>query len=131
MATINKYKTKEGQQRYRVRWSDNLGKQKSKSFDRYNIARNYQNEIEHTMRVGEYVSPDSLTLKEFLDSWIEIHKSNIKPNTERGYRNDIKHINNHLGPVKIQQLTPVMIEDMYAALQKDSKDKKVYQEHQH
>lgn len=117
MATIEKYKTKNGQ-RWRVRWRDERGKQHSKTFDRYQLAKDFMIKLEHQMREGSYIEPSSITLHEFLKSWIESYKINIAPNTERGYRVNIKHICNILGDKPLQKIIPADIEAAYMELSK-------------
>lgn len=116
MATIQKYKTEKGE-RWRVRWRDETGKQKSKTFDRQRLAKDFLTKLEHEMREGSYVEPSSITLKEYLESWIESYKINIAPNTERGYRVNIKHICNILGNKPLQKIIPADIEAAYANLE--------------
>lgn len=115
MATIQKYKTEKGY-RWRVRWRDETGKQKSKTFDRQRLAKDFLTKLEHEMREGSYVEPSSITLREFLESWIESYKANIAPNTERGYRVNIKHICSILGNKPLQKIIPVDIEAAYRQL---------------
>ncbi|NLU09404.1 MAG: site-specific integrase [Tepidanaerobacter acetatoxydans] len=115
MATIQKYKTDKGF-RWRVRWRTEEGKQKSKTFDRQRLAKDFLTKLEHEMREGSYVEPSSITLREFLESWIESYKINISPNTERGYRVNIKHICSILGDKPLQKIIPADIETAYAKL---------------
>ena len=113
MATIEKYKTKSGY-RWRVRWRTEDGKQRSKTFDRQRLAKDFLTKLEHQMREGSYIEPSSITLKEYLESWIDTYKINISPNTERGYRVNIKHICSILGDKLLQKIIPADIEAAYS-----------------
>lgn len=115
MATIEKYKTKSGY-RWRVRWRTEDGKQRSKTFDRQRLAKDFLTKLEHQMREGSYIEPSSITLKEYLESWIDTYKINISPNTERGYRVNIKHICSILGDKLLQKIIPADIEAAYTEL---------------
>ncbi len=118
MASINKYKTPTGELRYRVIWRDPSGKQKSKSFDRYKRAADFMSKLEHELREGSYVEPSRITVRKFLDSWIEIHSANLQHKTIQGYKYNIGHINSVIGDKYLQVLTPGDIEMMYKALSK-------------
>lgn len=115
MASIEKYETKNGQ-RWRVRWRDETGKQKSKTFVRQRLAKDFLVKLEHETREGSYVEPSSITLKEYLETWIESYKSNISHNTERGYRVNIRHICSILGDKPLQKIIPADIEKAYTQL---------------
>lgn len=117
MAKIQKYKVKSGW-RWRVRWVDADGNQKSQSFDRQKLAADFLISLEHSMREGTYIAPSDMTVKQLLDEWLEIHKKqkSLEHNTVIGYRWNIEHICSHIGDVPVQLLRPVDIEKMYAAL---------------
>lgn len=69
-----------------------------------------------------YTPPTSaqckLTVEEYLLDWIEMHgKTNLRPNTEVGYRNNIRrHINPNIGNVPLRQVTGEMLDKLYAKL---------------
>lgn len=115
MATIQKYKTEKGD-RWRVRWRDAAGNQKSKTFDRQRLAKDFLIKLEHETREGSYVEPSTITIKEYLESWIESYKTNIAPNTKRGYRVNIRHICSILGNKPLQKIIPADIETAYMKL---------------
>lgn len=116
MATINKYQTGTGGQRYRVLWRDPSGRQKSKSFDRYTKAKEFLTRLEHELRDGSYVEPSKTTVRKFLESWLDVHKKSLQYNTIEGYQYNIAHINAQIGDTYLQKLTPGDIENMYKAL---------------
>jgi integrase len=116
MATIQKYKTDDGQ-RYRVRWYD-CETQKSKSFDRWQDAKDFKTKVEHTLREGSYVAPSSQTVKAYLDAWIEGRRE-LSATTLLGYKQNIKHIKGIIGDIPVQRLTAGDIEDMQRRLSAD------------
>jgi integrase len=118
MATIQKYKTKGDEFRWRVRWTDREGNQKSKSFDRHKDAAAFKTSVENSLREGTYVAPSRMTIKELLDEWLPYHtdKKKLEHNTIKGYKLNIKHICAHLGRIAIQNIKPADIERMYGKL---------------
>ena len=61
---------------------------------------------------------NSLTLGEYLEKWLSFYcSSRLAPNTIRGYRVNIyNHIIPHIGDVKLCNLSPDMIDDLYYQL---------------
>lgn len=117
MAKIQKYNTPKGQKRWRVRWVDGFGHQKSKTFSTYRLANDYMIKLEHTMREGSYVEPSNLLLSTFLNTWIEGYSINIRPGTYRGYKRNIKLLTSVLDK-PLQKVNPADIEKAYATLKK-------------
>src|SRR5690554_130339 len=116
MASINKINTKSGP-RWRVRWRDDKG-ERSRSFDRQRLAKDFLISLEHKQREGTYVEPTTVTLKSYLETWIESYKDSIASNTERGYRVNIRHICSVIGDKSLQRLIPGDIEAAYRELGK-------------
>ncbi|NLT97606.1 MAG: site-specific integrase [Christensenellaceae bacterium] len=116
MATINKYLTKTGAQRYRVLWRDPSGRQKSKSFDKWQNANDFRIKVEHELRESSYVEPIKLTVSEYMDEWFAIHKRSLQPSTAKAYEYNIVHIKDEIGDKYLQRLTPGDIETMYKSL---------------
>ncbi len=58
------------------------------------------------------------TVKDYLEGWIEVHgKSNLRPSTAEGYRNNIKnHIVPYIGNVHLNQVTPAMLDNLFQQL---------------
>lgn len=123
MATIQKYATKNNLTRWRVRWVDENGQQKSKSFNRQKLASEYLINLEHSMKQGIYVTPSKTTVGQFLDEWFSIHKKKIEYNTVIGYEYNIKHAKEHIGNISLQSLKASDIEKMYGNLNLSGKSK--------
>ena len=129
MATIQKYITDNDQIRWRVRWRDN-GKQRSKSFDRQRLARDFMIKLEHDMRQGAYVSPVKITVDAYLDDWLPIHTQNLSDKTKLNYRSMIdRRINPYIGKIEIQKLNAGHIEKMYSNLSVDLSPTSIYYVH--
>lgn len=58
------------------------------------------------------------TVKEYLEEWVENHgKANLRPSTFAGYKSHIKNqILPYIGHVRLNQLTPAMLDNMFQQL---------------
>lgn len=67
---------------------------------------------------GQYVAPSKLTVGGFLaDEWLPAIRASVRPLTFDSYAGNVRnHVIPRLGSVPIQQLTPPMINSMYAEL---------------
>jgi integrase len=67
---------------------------------------------------GSYVSPTRTTLSEWaIDSWLPTMVTRIKPSTLHSYRRNLEiHVLPALGGKPLQQITPVMLNTLYANL---------------
>lgn len=67
---------------------------------------------------GTYVVPGRTTLSEWaIDSWIPMMATRIKPSTLHSYRRNLEiHVLPVLGGKPLQQITPVMLNTLYANL---------------
>ncbi len=64
------------------------------------------------------VAQGKVSLQEYLEGWVERHgKANLRPSTFTGYRGNIRnHIIPLIGHLRLQQITPAIIDDMLAKL---------------
>lgn len=71
---------------------------------------------------GVYSAPSKLSVKAWLETWLEEYNADVKPSTVTSYR---QHINNHiipaLGAVKLEALTPTAIQKFYNTLHRTGK----------
>lgn len=75
---------------------------------------------------GTFANPSKVTVRDFLvDTWLPSVTGTVKETTFNSYENLMAHVIKHLGPVKLQKLTPRHLTDMYAKL-KDDAEGKVY-----
>ena len=66
------------------------------------------------------ITSESITLKEFMTSWLENSVAlDVKPTTLQNYHSYFKnHIRPHLGGIKVQELTPAMLDKWVRDLQR-------------
>ena len=67
------------------------------------------------------ITSETITLKDFMTSWLkEVVALNVKPTTMQTYRPNIEnHISLRLGEVKVQELTPAMLDKWIRELQRE------------
>ncbi|MEX2375860.1 MAG: site-specific integrase [Dehalococcoidia bacterium] len=72
----------------------------------------------HELNLGTYVEPNALTLSEWVrEHWFPTVKSRVKPSTFDSYRRNLElHVLNRLGGQQLRQLTPTMLNRLYADL---------------
>lgn len=64
--------------------------------------------------LGIYIAPSKLTLKAWLETWLAEYNGDLKPTTIISYRQYIQnHIVPALGAMKLEALTPTMIQKFY------------------
>jgi len=64
---------------------------------------------------GAYIEPTKITVRQFLDRWLEYVKSQVSPRTHERYGEIVrKNINPLLGAVVLTKLRPMQISDAYA-----------------
>lgn len=70
----------------------------------------------HSIDEGTFVEPAKMTVEQYLEQWLETHKTNVEPTTYDWYVLVCrKHIAPHLGRVQLQKLTPLAIQQFYAS----------------
>ena len=76
-----------------------------------------------SLEAGTFCERKDVTLGEFLlEEWLPVAKSTIRSTTHASYATHVrKHILPSLGRVKLQKITPVMINALYAQLLRDGK----------
>ena len=66
---------------------------------------------------GEYFEAEKISLKEFLDHWLETYaKVNVAPKTFIRYKEFCNTINNYIGHNKLNQIKPAHIQKFYSVL---------------
>lgn len=70
------------------------------------------------VREGTHVAIDRMTLGEYLDQWGEtLAVAGRKPATVASYRRNLRvHVHPRLGAIRLQELTPLHLDTMYAEL---------------
>jgi integrase len=71
------------------------------------------------LHTGSYVMPDRLTFTEWIrESWLPMTEGRVKPTTFHSYRRNMEiHVLPVIGARPLQQITPLMLNAMYAKLQ--------------
>ena len=71
---------------------------------------------------GIYFEPSKASVSKWLDTWLKEYTGHLKPYTIRNYESKVKnHIKPYIGAVKVCDLTPVMVQQLYNRLMRDSK----------
>jgi hypothetical protein len=75
------------------------------------------------LHTGSYVMPDRLTFREWIrDSWLPMTEARVKPSTFHSYKRNLEvHVLPVIGSRPIQQLTPLMLNALYARLQSEGR----------
>ena len=72
----------------------------------------------HELNLGTYVEPNALTFSEWVQQhWLPTVQSRVKPSTFDSYRRNLElHVLSRLGDQQLRQLTPTMLNRLYADL---------------
>ena len=69
---------------------------------------------------GTAVAASKITVAEYLEAWLEGYASQVRPTTHRGYAFHVRnYIVPRIGAERLQQLTPMMVGQLYAVLQRE------------
>ncbi len=74
--------------------------------------------VVHEFNTGAYVEPNALTLSEWVQGhWLPTTESRVKPSTSDSYRRNLNlHVLPQLGSQQLRQITPTMLNRLYADL---------------
>jgi integrase len=73
-------------------------------------------ELQKTVNDGAVVLATGMRLGDFLDEWLAGQRSRLRPSSHYSYVIATKRLKKHLGGCKLQALTPLQIEKVYAGL---------------
>ncbi len=65
---------------------------------------------------GAHVDRNDVTVGEYLAGWLDRVELDLRPTTMVGYRRSVRLLEPEIGGVKVQRLTPLMIENAYGHL---------------
>lgn len=69
------------------------------------------------IRRREYVARTPVTVSEYLADWLDAHSVELKPNTLRGYRDNLNsYVVPRIGRTRLQALTPATLSTLYRDL---------------
>jgi integrase len=98
---------------WRVRWRDQLGRNRSRVLGRKRDAEAFDAEIRRRKRTAELASMDAgrETLDEYVTgTWAEAHAAHLAPRTRQSYANTYdRHIAPRLGSVRLRELDSEVI----------------------
>lgn len=91
-------------------------------FTRRDAAEAHLQTLLVSVRTGTYVEPSAMTVREWSEGWLKRHKDRVRPSTWHGYETKLRvHVWPYIGDVKLQQLRPVHLDDLYATLRESGK----------
>lgn len=83
-------------------------------------AQEYLTGVLNSIRTGTFVTPNRQTLGEFFDLWIAGAPARLRPGTVDKYARDFdRYVRPALGGVRLQALTPLQLDGLYASLLQD------------
>lgn len=106
----------------KYRTPDGIKTYAKKGFATSKLASDHEAEMKRKLSNSSYtpmvVSQGKRTVKEYLDEWVENHgRANLRPSTFASYKGHIKnHIVPNIGHIQLNQLTPAILDNMFAKL---------------
>ena len=119
MAHVDKISTGRGL-RYRARWRDPDGSEKSKTFDRKSDADRFASKVEHDVNVGGYIDPHAgrVTVREYGQQW-RVSQLQHAASTARDVEGALRvHLYPALGDRPIGSVRPSDVQGWVAGLTK-------------
>lgn len=68
------------------------------------------------IRRGEHVEPSTVTVKAYLEDWLDRTRADLRPSTTQSYKVAINRMLPYIGSVKLQALKPIQIERMWGKM---------------
>lgn len=99
-------------------WYYKNGRKKSKyksGFERKKDAETWGIDTKRKLE-GLSAGADEILLEDFLEMWIKSKKKKLSPSSYRGYKNNIKHINEYLGNTPLIKIRTIDIQHMIDSL---------------
>lgn len=79
-------------------------------------------EAKDAMNKGTYIEPSKTPYKEFMESWLKDKKTNVKKSTYSNYEYLVeKFIDENLGDIELQKITPRDIQSLYNDLKESNR----------
>lgn len=118
-ATVFPYRGK-----WRLQYVDLFGRQRTKTAETKNDAYFLLAQIDQSQKQGRYQLPKNKlpTVSQWLEFWLAKKAHELKPSTFQGYQINIrKWLVPALGHLRIDQLQPVHIQELYSYLQSEQR----------
>jgi len=133
MASIDKFKTEKGEQRYRVRYAyykNGVRMQRARTFKLSREANAFLAKVEHSINTGMYADARGFTVGQYLNLWLNTYAVNVRPNSHKSYEVMIRqHIIPHIGGTRLESLSTLAIQHMYGEIRKTEYMPAKYEEH--
>ena len=68
------------------------------------------------IRRGEHVEPSTVTVKAYLEDWLDRTRADLRPSTTQSYKVAVARMAPYIGSVKLQALKPIQIERMWGKM---------------
>ncbi|OMD43028.1 site-specific integrase [Paenibacillus odorifer] len=95
---------------------------KKRGFKTKREAEKALNELLNQVHLGTYVEPSKLLYKDYLKQWLEDKQTKVRASTLQTYSWLVEnHIIPSLGQVELAKLTPMLIQQTYTTMMKESK----------
>jgi integrase len=109
------YKLPKG--RYRIRWRDPGGRERSKTLDDRTQARQWLGHVRHRTSIGELPLPQSKTFDEFLEVWWPRKAAELRPTTRAAYEGILRlHLPEEMRTRALRSVTPSDIQSVLRRL---------------
>lgn len=85
-------------------------------------AKSAQTEINSRVEKGTYVEPAKISLRDWIDEWLEAVRPRLRPSTFQSYESNLRrHVlsDELLAGMRLQQITPGMLNKLYRGLGED------------
>lgn len=108
---------KNGSKSYIVGWRDHNGKTGKKTFRKRREADAFKTDLQNKFNRGEYRPVKDVTFMELAQSWYDIRKAEVRPETARMYRNHLElRLLPAFGGFKLQNISPQAVKEFSASL---------------
>ncbi len=107
---------KESGLRWRVRYRDDLGRHRTKSFRTQTEANRYAREVERSLDLGNYIDPEAarVTFEEFAARWLRA-AHDLQPRTRENYEGILRnHLVPAIGSTPLARLRPEHFRELIA-----------------
>lgn len=117
---MNGFSTKLGNGRYRVRWRDPAGRNRSRTFDTRADGQRFLSVVRHATAFNiPLATPEGFardTLRDIADQWWERKRSSIRPRTAVVYGTALRHLPDLMLGTELRSIKPRDVESLLASL---------------
>src|SRR5581483_8133039 len=117
MAHVETYRLRDGSKRYRARWIDAGGRERSRTFDLKKDADRFVLEQKRRASLGALYQAPPETLGEFAAGWLDRYALRVRPSSLHRARDLMQHLD-VFGSVPLDEIRPAAVEDHIADLAK-------------